>query len=329
MSRERNHSLGSHFDSDVTSRWLKRLTSTTKLLLSVIFITSIILLFGQIAGFQKSLENSLSRHVDSPSTPFPHMSQAWISANPAMLCGTGGTVELTRFLSRFPPSLVIDVGAYDGRDAVAYASGGHRVISFEPSPQKQSLIKKRLAASGFAQRIQFKSMALSNFTGHAEFTVQRTREDDKSQYGSQQDAMFVPYASGKTVTVAVDTLDNVVGDQDILYLKVDAQGHDPEILLGASSLIKRGRIAAITFEVSPKLAPEPQLYVDVIQWLHDMGYQCSDCKGFKGLLSRKLMPLSQMALPVKQYISLLMQIKSIYRNVDVGDSTDFTCFRAV
>ena len=39
-----------------------------------------------------------------------------------------------------PPALVVDVGAHDGRDAVAFTMPGHRVLAFEPSPRKAAQV---------------------------------------------------------------------------------------------------------------------------------------------------------------------------------------------
>jgi precorrin-6B methylase 2 len=45
-----------------------------------------------------------------------------------------------------PGQLVIDVGAYDGQEAIQYARAGHKVLSFEPTPSKAIKIKQALGA---------------------------------------------------------------------------------------------------------------------------------------------------------------------------------------
>merc|ERR1712187_561372 len=46
------------------------------------------------------------------------------------------------------PGLVIDGGAYDGKDAVDFALQGHRVISIEPTPgRKQGVINRTIHTS--------------------------------------------------------------------------------------------------------------------------------------------------------------------------------------
>ena len=54
-------------------------------------------------------------------------------------------------LGKVKPGLILDVGAYDGRDAISYAKAGHNVLSFEPVPSKHSKIEANIMRSGFLQ----------------------------------------------------------------------------------------------------------------------------------------------------------------------------------
>ena len=84
----------------------------------------------------------------------------------------GGGVDLTeKTLLKIPPGqLVIDVGAYDGSNAIMMAKAGHKVISMEPTPSKAAKIKKTLedaARRGMSGSVKFFPWAASNFSGDA------------------------------------------------------------------------------------------------------------------------------------------------------------------
>eukprot|EP00966_Prymnesium_polylepis_P336121 7391434-Prymnesium_polylepis.1 len=183
-----------------------------------------------------------------------------------------GTKTVTEALRSFPPSIVIDVGAYDGEDALEYATAGHQVYSFEPTPSKGDVIEAKYRMSPDAERIKFFRMALSNRSGTTDFWV----SDSK---GSQQDQMDKPAWEGaRRVAVAIDTLDNVVGEKEVLYAKVDAQGHDPEVLGGARRLLQNHLVHVLTFEIYPSgCAADPYSYVRSVASLAQMRYRCFDC----------------------------------------------------
>ena len=70
------------------------------------------------------------------------------------------------------PGLIFDVGSFDGGDAISFAqSGGHSVVTFEPSPSKLGPIRARLAAAGVTDRVRLHPYALSNVSGEVRFLV--------------------------------------------------------------------------------------------------------------------------------------------------------------
>uniref|UniRef100_A0A7S0YPS8 Methyltransferase FkbM domain-containing protein n=1 Tax=Hemiselmis tepida TaxID=464990 RepID=A0A7S0YPS8_9CRYP len=212
----------------------------------------------------------------------------------------GGGVDLTaKTLSKIPPGqLVIDVGAYDGSNAIMMARAGHRVLSFEPTPSKAKKIKRSLANAfrqGMSGSVKFYPWAASNFSGTAPFVVnvpvvmgKNGWEEDESfnasdtqNMGSEQDGFTVPWQTDgrNKVDVKVEALDNVVGaDETVLFMKVDAQGHDFRVLQGARRLLGEQRVLVLLVEFAPTLMPggaeEAQA---MLEFLGDRGYRCFGC----------------------------------------------------
>ena len=183
-----------------------------------------------------------------------------------------GLADVEGALRRRPSSLVIDVGAYDGADAVKFASAGHKVISIEATPAKKHAILKRISRSSHADRITFLLAAASRQSGNVTFTT--------FGKGSMQDQIR-PHgwtANSHEVQVPAVTLDSVVGPTaHVLYAKIDAQGHDGAVVLGARGLIATQRLQFISLEVSPRLATNTSEYVEALALLLAHGYACMDC----------------------------------------------------
>ena len=204
-------------------------------------------------------------------------------------------------------------------NAISYArNGGHQVYAFEPTQSKLVTIRKNLAESGVASNVTLFDVALSNYTGQATFWV--------SDSGSEQDTLSRPKWDGAVaMTVRVARLDDFVGPSaSVLYAKIDAQGHDPEVLLGAEQLLSSQRLRTLAFEVWPGgSAEEP--YAQAMAMLARHGYVCHDCSRpvHKGIADHGPWPVDA----VLRNISLGMKR---HRGVNHGEYgvpyTDFVCF---
>jgi FkbM family methyltransferase len=203
-------------------------------------------------------------------------------------CPHGRT--LAKMLRRRPSGFVIDVGSFDGRDAIAFAKAGHRVWTIEPSPGKVEPIRERIASLGLAHIVTVFPYAMSNTTGTAPFVVNRAGQTEKKMFrgelGSAQDGLGkalwnVDNKTAAVVHVPVRTLDAIVPSaQDVLLLKVDAQGYDYQVLLGAQSLLATKRIRRLVAELWPLHMPGgPGAAVEMIEYLNRLGYSCYRCDG--------------------------------------------------
>jgi FkbM family methyltransferase len=192
-----------------------------------------------------------------------------------------------------PSQLMIDVGALDGVEASMYLQTGHRVLTFEPAPSKQALIRKRLnlmnrSNTATATLLPF---ALSNFSGTAAFRLSkvpkrsRLRKALGDQMGSPVDS-FVgersPASMGmesEVINVPVRTLDSLVPQNErVLYLKIDTQGFDYRTLLGARGLLSARRVGYVKFELYPAQMPGGlEEAVESLQFMENMGYNCLPC----------------------------------------------------
>ena len=78
-----------------------------------------------------------------------------IAPTPTLWCPDHGGDHagwMAKTLASHEPGLVIDVGAYDGKEAIAMARAGHRVLSFEPTPTKAQKIREAIKEAGLEVR---------------------------------------------------------------------------------------------------------------------------------------------------------------------------------
>jgi FkbM family methyltransferase len=122
------------------------------------------------------------------------------------------------------------------------------IHAFEPHPKNYS----RLIGSAFpVQRVKCHNVALGESTGT--LTLYDHAANDGSEHASLYEATITEFhhRSALATDVPMETLDNVAakeGIECIDFLKIDTEGHELAVLLGASQLLREGRIGIIQFE---------------------------------------------------------------------------------
>ena len=140
---------------------------------------------------------------------------------------------------------VIDCGAHIGLYSVLAArivGGRGKVLSFEPNPDTAGILESNVrAACGGPVSIHRK--ALSSRRG----TAQLSRE----KQGFSAHSTIVERSDGNTYSIETETIDSIVGagrDTVVALLKIDAEGHETEILDGAKETLAAGNIQVIMLE---------------------------------------------------------------------------------
>jgi hypothetical protein len=103
--------------------------------------------------------------------------------------------------------------------------------------------------------------------------------------GSQQDSLapvdFMFTNNRNFEMVDVVRLDEVVHEH-VDFIKIDTQGHDDRVLMGAKGLIEKYGIDVIHMEYAPALNRQSGgTPSQILHWLYDYGYVCFDCAMFE------------------------------------------------
>ncbi len=145
--------------------------------------------------------------------------------------------------------LVFDVGANNGFISAflskTVGSEG-RVYSFEPNPEARAEFRKNIALNE-SENITLVSTALTSRIGTAQlYCVNNHRLSSLSPVSNTN------YGENRTVSVITDTIDNYCAQNHIAHIdffKIDVEGFEYEVLVGAEHMLKSHSITAIQFEM--------------------------------------------------------------------------------
>jgi len=181
-----------------------------------------------------------------------------------------------KILKHLAIDLVLDVGANQGQYGKSLRRGGYRgnIISFEPLNSAFSQLK---LCSKSDSLWQINNYALGNDNTNSIINISANSYSSSilsmtnAHSNLSKESAFVGEQN-----IVVKTLDsvfeNIVDSDNNIFLKIDTQGYEKKVLLGALNSLEN--IVGIQLEVSLiELYKEEDLFLDMINFL--------DSKGFK------------------------------------------------
>ncbi|MFH0952906.1 MAG: FkbM family methyltransferase [Verrucomicrobiota bacterium] len=152
-----------------------------------------------------------------------------------------------------PGQRVVDVGANIGH--VTYflsqcVGESGRVYSLEPVPDTFDILRHNVRKLGL-RNVELFNCAASSSEGSAQMGIPEYEDGGRNYYESHVLKQGQPVAGAVTVEVRLRTLDSLLGTEPgpIGFIKVDAEGHELDVLLGAQGTVRRDR-PAILVEVA-------------------------------------------------------------------------------
>lgn len=159
-------------------------------------------------------------------------------------------LDLTKRLKRLAEQggLFVDVGANYGYFACLWAAEQrtNQSVAFEASPLNIPAIQRNITKNTLDRQIKLEPVALGREVGTLNFTLENA--EGQTGWGG-----FTLENSSTAVAVNVTTLDKYAqanGIEKIDVLKIDVEGADTWVLLGAGDLIRQKRIKHIFFEMN-------------------------------------------------------------------------------
>lgn len=172
-----------------------------------------------------------------------------------------------------PGMTFCDVGANFGYyTLLGAATVGQRgkVFSFECNPRLSQLLRKSVLVNGMQDVVTLSSMAVSNVQGHATLTF-----DDEFSGGGTIVEVGPDYPwSEHKVTVACAPLDSLLDGQQVPnVLKIDVEGSEAKVLLGAERILSDRGLQTIVFEYYAPSIIHTMAPISLLQKLSSVGFQ--------------------------------------------------------
>jgi FkbM family methyltransferase len=146
-----------------------------------------------------------------------------------------------------PGDRVIDVGANHGYYTLIMASligDTGRLDSFEANPRIARLLTRSVWFNGYAPRVTIHAAAAGNKSGTVQFAAWRHQSGSGhllvNDHSYAEDTM--------KLTVPMVCLDDVIGDEPVDVIRIDAEGAEPLILEGARQILRRSPTILICME---------------------------------------------------------------------------------
>lgn len=148
--------------------------------------------------------------------------------------------------------VVWEVGSRDGRDGVELAQriyagqpdwfwSNAEIVCFEPNPMQADIIEAEYP------EVTVHRIAASNAKGSAPFIVY---EGDEGAVGSS--SLRLDWKEndlpGHQIIVETDRLENIIGREEIDIMKIDCEGHSPEVLEGIGDKLQQIKLLHIETE---------------------------------------------------------------------------------
>ena len=166
-------------------------------------------------------------------------------------------LELLGWFAR-PGTLVLDVGANVGPYAVALASMQPElhIHCFEPNPEIADRLERNIRLNRLHARVHIHVAAVSDAAGRTTFHVVPRGGGNQGLSALRKQALGG--APSVPIEVETTTLDETFLTQEgtVSAIKIDVQGHELEVMLGARGLIERDR-PVVVFEHEDALHPDP------------------------------------------------------------------------
>ncbi len=189
--------------------------------------------------------------------------------------------HLARVLIRQRINLVLDVGANKGQTGLLLRRIGYRgrIVSFEPVSANHRALAERAARDP-----DWQHHALALGAADAEQTINLTRHSVFDSFLSPTDYSLQQFGGDSEVigseVVQVRRLDDLIDtctaglEQPRIFLKLDTQGYDGEVLSGASACLPH--MLGLQTELSVKpVYGGMSTYLDVLPRIQALGFEVS------------------------------------------------------
>lgn len=198
----------------------------------------------------------------------PESARSW---NAALAWRWSGNRSIRRlyeeYLKRWPHGTLFDVGGNDGTHSYPFAAHGYRCVVFEPQPTCISYIGETCQLNGFNAVTTVCAVVTNEADGEVDLWVTAN-----TWTSSRLKAHTERFGAATVLRAATIRLDAFATEQRIVpsIIKVDVEGWEWQVLVGASEILARHR-PNLFIEVQSKNEHKGEMW----RLLSSLGYSCT------------------------------------------------------
>lgn len=167
----------------------------------------------------------------------------------------------------------VDVGAHFGYFSLAAAAAvgpTGTVIAIEPTPSSADVLRRNSAENGFEEILTVVQAGASDTPGSGSLVMSG---DSEMLNTIEFDELATTAGVLPIELVTVDSALEDAGWPDVQLLKMDVEGHEMKVLIGAERTLDRFPAAEIIFEASGLPEGRLEVSLDTVNFLADRGFE--------------------------------------------------------
>jgi len=173
-------------------------------------------------------------------------------------------------LSRAEAPVLVDVGAAAGEwTLLATCLSDLRVFAFEPHTAFASILRENVGLNGVYEQVNIYTLALGAMQDVGGLSV----PVDDTQWGLSTLGPEPGFEVGERRPVCIATLDQFFTLQDPTLIKIDAEGGERDVVLGARSVIERCEPAFVLEVCNKRMRQFGYKDRELLALMEELGYQ--------------------------------------------------------
>ncbi|MCW3076483.1 MAG: hypothetical protein JWO32_1092 [Bacteroidetes bacterium] len=174
--------------------------------------------------------------------------------------------------------VIADIGAFDGATSIKFSKEfpKNRILAFEANPESFILAQNNCSIHS---NIHLFNVAISSQDCISELNITRNKVSSSLNKISATSSDTKNYnqelATVSKINIETKPLDHYSKDQQILFIKIDVQGHEIQVLEGAPESLKNARYLLIEMS-NHTIYSEGCKYYEVDAWLRNHNYKLVD-----------------------------------------------------
>ena len=178
-----------------------------------------------------------------------------------------------------PGSILLDVGANVGMYTILAAKAKKAIVyAFEPESQNYALLNENIHANGLSAQVTAYCAALSDHSGlNKLYLSEFSLASSCHSLGEEVGFDLKPRAAAFTQGAVSFSLDEMVENGMLPipnYIKIDVDGFEHKVLLGAQNTLSSAQVKSIIVELNPNIPA----HLEAVALLNQLGFQHSEAQ---------------------------------------------------